>query len=295
MSHFIVFLFQKGTVMAILSRSDFLANKTLPLKLIRRDPQEAYDLHSHEFSELVIVYRGSGEHLIHGERRPISAGDIFLIKGQTRHGYENLHNLALCNLLFDLHEVGSPLFALSRYPLLRRLSLLEPERSAGCGLHLPPEQMPRILELLTVIEEEQNSRREDYASAMAALFVLLIVHLSRLSGAMDPDTENVPLEVYRLLNELSDRSAEPWPRTRMAKLAGMSVSTLTRQIRRATGYPPNEYLLRLRLKKSVMLLLNPELSISEIAERTGFSDSNYFCRQFRNHYGTSPQKYRKRK
>ena len=72
-------------------------------------------------------------------------------------------------------------------------------------------------------------------------------------------------------------------------------STLTRQIRRATGYPPNEYLLRLRLKKSVMLLLNPELSISEIAERTGFSDSNYFCRQFRNHYGTSPQKYRKRK
>mgnify|MGYP000470602512 CR=1 FL=1 len=128
--------------MAILSRSDFLANKTLPLKLIRRDPQEAYDLHSHEFSELVIVYRGSGEHLIHGERRPISAGDIFLIKGQTRHGYENLHNLALCNLLFDLHEVGSPLFALSRYPLLRRLSLLEPERSAGCGLHLPPEQPP---------------------------------------------------------------------------------------------------------------------------------------------------------
>lgn len=282
--------------MAILSRSDFLANKTLPLKLIRRDPQEAYGLHSHEFSELVIVYRGSGEHLIHGERRPISAGDIFLIKGQTRHGYENLHDLALCNLLFDLHEVGSPLFALSRYPLLRRLSLLEPERTAGRGLHLPPEQMPRILELLSAIEEEQNNRREDCASAMAALFVLLIVHLSRLSGTMmEPEAKNAPLEVYRLLNELSDRSAETWTRNRMAKLAGMSVSTLTRQIRRATGYPPNEYLLRLRLKKSVMLLLNPELSISEIAEQTGFSDSNYFCRQFRSHYGTSPQKYRKRK
>ena len=34
-------------------------------------------------------------------------------------------------------------------------------------------------------------------------------------------------------------------------------------------------------------------SISEIAERTGFSDSNYFCRQFRKHYGLSPQQYRK--
>ena len=81
----------------------------------------------------------------------------------------------------------------------------------------------------------------------------------------------------------------------MAKLAGMSIRTLTRQFRNATGYPPKEYLLRLRLKKSVMLLLNPEMPISEIAERTGFSDSNYFCRQFRKHYGLSPQKYRKKR
>ncbi len=280
--------------MSILSRSDFLSNNTLPLKLIRRDPQEAYGLHSHEFSELVIVYRGSGEHLIHGERRPISAGDIFLIKGQTRHGYENLRGLALCNLLFDLHEVGSPLFALSRYPLLRRLFLLEPGRTAEGGFHLPPDQMPHILELLDAIEEEQNSRREDYASAMSALFVLLIVRLSRLHGTMNPGSEDVPFEVYRLLNELSDRSAEHWTRARMARIAGMSISTLTRQFRRATGYPPNEYLLRLRLKKSVMLLLNPELPISEIAGRTGFADSNYFCRQFRKHYGVSPLKYRRK-
>lgn len=42
----------------ILSRADFLTDRRLPLKLIRRDPQEEYGLHSHEFSELVIVYQG---------------------------------------------------------------------------------------------------------------------------------------------------------------------------------------------------------------------------------------------
>lgn len=279
--------------MAILSNSDFLSNKTLPVKLIRRDPQEAYGLHSHEFSELVIVYRGSGDHLIHGERRPISAGDVFLIRGQTRHGYENLHGLALCNLLFDLHETANPLFALSRYPLLRRLTALEPGRIAERRFYLTPEEMPGIMEVLNAIEEEQNGRNEDYPSAMAALFVLLIVRLSRFFHDAEPEQDGGPQALYRLLNELSDRSAEAWPRTRMAKVAGMSVSTLTRQFRRATGYAPNEYLQRLRLKKSTMLLLNPELSISEIAERTGFSDSNYFCRQFRARYNVSPQKYRK--
>ncbi len=278
----------------ILSRTDFLTDRRLPLKLIRRDPQEEYGLHSHEFSELVIVYRGWGEHLIFGERRPISAGDVFLIKGQTRHGYENLHDLALCNLLFDLHEVNNPLFALCRYPVLRSLFLLEPGFSnRRRGLHLPPEELSGILEILASIEEEQNGREEDFASAMSAWLVLLTVKLSRLYGAGQENAPEGPFELYRLINEISDRSQEGWSRERMAKLAGMSVSTLTRQFRKATGYPPNEYLLMLRLKKSLLLLVNPELSISDIADRVGFSDSNYFCRQFKRHYGLSPQRYRK--
>lgn len=49
----------------------------------------------------------------------------------------------------------------------------------------------------------------------------------------------------------------------------------------------------LRLKKSLLLLVNPELSISDVADRVGFSDSNYFYRQFKRHYGLPPQKYRK--
>lgn len=41
-----------------------------------------------------------------------------------------------------------------------------------------------------------------------------------------------------------------------------------------------------------MLLLNTEESLEMIAEQTGFVDSNYFCRQFKQHFGVSPQKYR---
>lgn len=206
--------------------------------------------------------------MIFGERRPISAGDVFLIKGQTRHGYENLHDLALCNLLFDLHEVNNPLFALCRYPVLRSLFLLEPGFSSRRrGLHLTAEELPGVLEILSKIEEEQNGREEDFASAMSSWLVLLTVKLSRLYGSGRDHAQERPFELYRLINEISDRSQEEWSRERMAKLAGMSVSTLTRQFRKATGYPPNEYLLMLRLKKSLLLLVNPELSISDVADR----------------------------
>jgi len=274
--------------------SDFLSDKALPLKLIRRDPQENYDLHSHEFSELVIICRGCGEHLIRGERRFISAGDVFLIKRGTRHGYENPDDLALYNLLFDLHDFSNPLAALCRYPVLQTLLTLEPGFNGNKGLHLLPSELPAVLKILNAIESEQNARKEDYASAMAAWFVLLTVELSRLYGAHPRSAgESASFEVYRLINEISDRSNENWSRESMAKRAGMSVSTLTRHFKHATGYPPNEYLLMLRLKKSRMLLMNPDLSVSEVADLAGFSDSNYFCRQFKKHFGVSPRKSRK--
>ena len=80
----------------------------------------------------------------------------------------------------------------------------------------------------------------------------------------------------------------------MAKKAGMSLSTLTRHFRERTGVSPLEYLIRVRLKKASVLLQNPELGLAEIADMTGFTDSNYFCRLFRKYFGISPGKYRQK-
>lgn len=273
--------------------SDFLADKAMPLKLIRRDPQENYGLHSHEFSELVVVYRGTGEHLIFGEVRKVKTGDVFLIRRGTRHGYRNTRDLALYNLLFDLHDIGNPLAALCRYPILRTLFMLEPGFHSSKGANLQGKELNGILEILEKIEEEQNSRKDDFESAMAAWFVLLTIRLSRISGIRTETAgEGASFVISRLINEMSDHPDGCWSRALMAKRAGMSISTLTRHFKRATGYPPNEYLLMIRLKKGRLLLMNPDLSVSEAASMAGFSDSNYFCRQFKRHFGISPRKSR---
>ena len=275
--------------------SDFLADKAMPLKLIRRDPQGNYGLHSHEFSELVAVYRGTGEHLIYGEVRKVKAGDVFLIRRGTRHGYRNTRDLALYNLLFDLHDISNPLAALCRYPVLRNLLLLEPGFHAERGVNLQGKDLSDVLKILEAIEEEQNSRPPDFESAMAAWFVLLTIRLSRLSSPYpEMANEYASFEISRLISEISDHPDKRWTRGIMAKRAGMSASTLTRHFKRATGYAPNEFLLMIRLKKGRLLLMNPDLSVSEAALMAGFSDSNYFCRQFKKHFGISPRASRKK-
>ena len=276
-----------------LFKSEYLADKRLPLRLIIRDPQEEYQLHEHDFSELVIVFRGRGEHVIYGENRTIEAGDVFLIRSRTVHGYTNLHDLALCNLMFDPRELNNPLQAFCRYPAIGSLFRLEPEVRSRNLLHLEKDELAEVMKILRDIETEQTLGKEYFPLAMAAHFVLLTVFLGRcIARHRLPPGKNSSAALSELINRLSEHTEKHWTRPEMARSIGVSESSLTRMFKQSTGYAPNEYLIILRLKKGAMLLLNTDLSIGEIADRTGFSDSNYFCRQFKKHFRIPPRKYR---
>ena len=66
------------------------------------------------------------------------------------------------------------------------------------------------------------------------------------------------------------------------------------RIKELTGLTPNEFALKLKLNESMMLLnKHPELNISEISDRLGFSSTQYFSKCFKSVYGVSPLTYRK--
>jgi transcriptional regulator GlxA family with amidase domain len=56
-----------------------------------------------------------------------------------------------------------------------------------------------------------------------------------------------------------------------------------------------EYVTFTRLTVAENLLKTTDLSIADIAYETGFNDSNYFSLVFRQHYGTPPTDYRKKR
>lgn len=56
--------------------------------------------------------------------------------------------------------------------------------------------------------------------------------------------------------------------------------------------PPMQYLLNLRIQKAKELLLSSNLKVSQIAEQTGFSNTNYFVHLFKKKIGLSPTDFR---
>ena len=79
----------------------------------------------------------------------------------------------------------------------------------------------------------------------------------------------------------------------LASMMGVGRTAFYQKVRGVTGYPPNEYIRIIRLKKAAELVLQNEHNISEIAYMVGFNDPLYFSKCFKQHFGASPSNYRK--
>lgn len=77
----------------------------------------------------------------------------------------------------------------------------------------------------------------------------------------------------------------------LGKEIGMSRSTLYRKIKALTNYSPNEFIKNYRLRVAAKYLRETDLSISEIAYKTGFNNPAYFTSCFRKFYKTSPSNF----
>lgn len=80
----------------------------------------------------------------------------------------------------------------------------------------------------------------------------------------------------------------------LCKEIGVGRSVLYSKFKALTGMTPNNFILNYRLKfAATMLQKYPDIPVSEVGDKCGFSSPIYFSRCFKNQYGVPPQNYRK--
>lgn len=280
-----------------LTRSGYFADDRLPLELIRRTPQAPFPLHTHEFSELVVVLSGRGTHFTETEEYTVGAGDAFVIEGNHAHGYRNLSNLLLVNILFDPTRLSIPQGDLREIPGFRALLTLEPRfrrsHAFETRLRLDPEQLKRAEALIDALEQECREKRPGYHSLAAAYFMQIIGYLARCFTETDAPRTRPILRLADAMGFIESNLDRRLRIEELVTLSRMSESSLLRGFKKAIGMSPTQYQLHLKIERACRLLKRPELSIMEVSYRSGFSDSNYFSRQFRKTMHRSPSDYRR--
>ena len=281
-----------------LSRSSHFEDDHLPLGVIRRKPQEPFPLHTHDFSELVIVLSGTGTHFTQTDEYTVTAGDAFVIEGNSSHGYRNVKGLELVNILFDPIVLGVPSADLRAIPGYHALMTLEPRARRDDGfrsrLRLKPDELERAEALVDSLEREFREKRPGYHSLAAAYFMQIVGFLARCFTATDEPKARPILRLADAMSFIEEHVTRRISIGELIAVTQMSESTLQRSFKRVLGISPTHYHLHLQIQRACTLLLRPELSITEISYRCGFSDSNYFSRQFRHMKGRTPREYRRR-
>jgi TolB-like protein/AraC-like DNA-binding protein len=74
----------------------------------------------------------------------------------------------------------------------------------------------------------------------------------------------------------------------LARLSGMSRSSLLRKIRSQADMSASQFIRNVRLKSAMELLKQQTLNVSEVSYRVGFSSTSYFIKCFREYYGFPP-------
>ena len=79
----------------------------------------------------------------------------------------------------------------------------------------------------------------------------------------------------------------------IAERLSINPNYLIRLFKSEIDTTPTQYILETRLVRARYQLLQTDASVQEVAQSTGFANTSYFIKRFKERFGTSPLKYRK--
>ncbi|MEZ4362806.1 MAG: AraC family transcriptional regulator [Kofleriaceae bacterium] len=95
--------------------------------------------------------------------------------------------------------------------------------------------------------------------------------------------------VERAVRHLQENFAEPTDVDQLARMVGMSASTLHRSFKEVTALTPIQYLKTIRLHRARALMLSAGLTAGEAAYRVGYQSQSQFSREFKRLFGATPR------
>jgi len=256
-----------------------------------------YFVHSHDFSELVVILQGSAVHIIEGREYPVTAGQVFLIHSGVSHGYKNVDGIEYINVMFQPEQLLQ-LSELRLLPGFQALFYIEPfyrkEMNFKGMLTLNEAQLQEAIKLLDLILTEYELQPQGYRLMIRSYFTALVGLLSRYYQIGSGADDNKALRIGEAVTYIEEHFLQPVTLQAMADKAYLSTRQFQRVFTRNYHTTPMDYVIRKRLDYSCTLLRHPSLSISQVALESGFRDQNYYARQFRKVYNCTPSEYRKK-
>ena len=243
--------------------------------------------HYHAAGEILQVQEGSIRLLTGTVYREYTKGDIVFIPPSVVHEAKSLtHDAAIRGIVFEFSLIDIADLHLNFQELFNR-------NQRSQYVFRPGDK--NYGNLCTHIDNIQLSYGDFSSGSKLRIvsYLLLIMELLINSFSMEETARNEKYQKLQpVLDYIEKHYTEKIQISELSQLIPVCNDRLIRLFKEVTGETPITYITNLRIEAAIKLLAKGELSIAEIAERTGFRSDTYMIRVFKQKLNMTPGKYR---
>lgn len=271
-----------------ITRAEVFGDGGFPVASNRYTVHRSTPSHSHDFLELAVVLDGTGRHWTHRGSSILRPGSVVLVRPGQWHGYSGCQNLEVFNLYLGPELTHRELSWMLDVPGLARL-MLQGGQPAG---RLGASARADVAGWLTQLHHRGTHPSPAGAIVSLGLVGCVLGEIQPLISAAQRAGVEIAPPVKKAIDLMSADVAHGWTMTELASAVNLSVSHLHHQFAAQVGTAPMRWLTGLRAERAAVLVMQTELSTTEIGRAVGWSDANYTSRRFRMAFGMGPQRYR---
>lgn len=261
-------------------------------KMYDNTEYESYPAHWHPELEIIMPLIGPYIAEINGMTYRlrekdiifIGSGVIHILSAPTQDGERIIFQPSLASLL-NVYGMESVL------TMLPSALLITPESD--------PDIHDRIYEIILEMRDEYFS---DKTLSEASVYSLLIEMVVLIGRKYSDRSEEFDVTIAKkkeysekftnICNYINEHFAEDLSLEDIAERANFSKYHFTRLFKQFTGYSFYKYLNRKRIECAEKLLINPDISITDVAMNSGFTSLSAFIRMFKQMKGCTPTEFR---
>lgn len=250
--------------------------------------------HRHDFFEVLYLMRGTGFHVIDGNRYDIKPPCVFFMSPGQAHKIEYSHDIDGYLFIFtaDFYLANrSNQNSLIEFPFFYNLKQENPP------LLLETENDIRFLEELfkRSISELDNNLPNKLDLLRSLLDLILMTCSSRYKTVENMDKKGrghiLVKQFYHLVEENNYKNLSL---KEYADRLAVTPNHLTQTVKQLTGKTSSQIIKAKQILEIKRLLVHTHLSVSEIAHQLNFEDQSYFTKFFKRESGCLPLQYRNR-
>ncbi|MBR3015993.1 MAG: helix-turn-helix transcriptional regulator [Clostridia bacterium] len=257
--------------------------------------ERSYQAHWHPYGEIVLVGPGKTNIFMVNQRTyELVEGDFLLIWPMEMHGIIDADreksliiqfSNAFMNSLFDLQRImhfyrNLHVLCINAHPQLVAGLIDIANRMKEIYLAAAPDRELRCCILLMEFMLTLDEHRDEFMPE---------IHSGDPYSCNDTVMRRLVMVTDYIKNNLT---ADDLSQGAMARMAGISKDYFSRIFRSVTGMNYSKWLNMIRMERASELLINRDMTMTEIAMSAGFQSISSFNRVFRAEKGMSPGEYR---